>query len=67
MLDVENLSNKFTEIVESEEWRQLQEKYNMSKGFANSKKYKKDSRDFFLEKQKTLYSLNTTTRMPPRK
>ena len=29
MLDVENLSIKFTEIVESEEWRQLQEKYNM--------------------------------------
>ena len=23
----------------------------MSKGFGNSKKYKKDSRDFFLEKQ----------------
>ena len=29
MLDIENLSNKFFEIVESEEWRQLQEKYNM--------------------------------------
>jgi len=29
MLNIENLSNKFAEVVESKEWKELQKKYNM--------------------------------------
>ena len=31
MLDIENFDQKFTEIVQSKEWKHLQEAYNSAK------------------------------------